>query len=312
MKKIVVTGGAGFIGSHICDELVAQGHQVWAADNLSTGNKKNLSSKINLAKVDLKDSKQIQQFIEEIKPEAIFHLAAQVNVRTSLESPLKDAKNNILGSINLFKAAGKEGAKKIVYSSTGGAVYGDPEKNPCQETDRIAPLCPYGVSKYSVEKYLEMYAKLFNFNWIVLRYANVYGPRQDPKGEAGVVSIFTEQLLNNKQPYINGDGEQTRDFVYVKDVARANLKALESNNSNEVFNIGTGQPTSINKLYTQIKEAIGSEIDPKHHPAIAGEVKDTYLDISKAKDQLYWKPRYSLDRGIKETVAWMKADFNPS
>ncbi len=312
MKKIVVTGGAGFIGSHVCDELVAQGHQVWAADNLSTGNKKNLSSKVNLAKLDLKDSQQVQQFLEEIKPEAIFHLAAQVNVRTSLENPLKDAKNNILGSINLFKAAGKEGVEKIIYSSTGGAVYGDPEKNPCQETDRIAPLCPYGISKYSVEKYLEMYAKLFNLNWIVLRYANVYGPRQDPKGEAGVVSIFTEQLLNNKQPYINGDGEQTRDFIYVKDVARANLKALESNSSNEVFNIGTGQPTSINKLYTQIKEAIGSETDPKRRPPIAGEVKDTYLNILKAKDQLSWKPRYSLDRGIKKTITWMKADFNPN
>lgn len=306
MKKILVTGGAGFIGSHVVDLLIDKDYLVWVIDNLSTGNKDNLNPKAKLIKLDIKDSKQVNKIIKKVKPQAIFHLAAQVNVRQSLENPLVDAKENIIGSINLFQSAGKNNVKQIIYSSSGGAVYGDPIKNPCQENDIIAPLCPYGVSKFAGEKYLQMYADLFDFNYIILRYANVYGPRQDPKGEAGVVSIFINQLLNDKQPYINGDGRQTRDFVYVKDVARANLKALLDKKRNQIYNIGTGKPTSINNLYRQIKQNIESKIEAEQGEPIPGEVKDTYLDIAKAKKDLNWQPQTSLDKGIRETIAWMK------
>jgi UDP-glucose 4-epimerase len=306
MSKIIVTGGAGFIGSHVVDKLIDNGHQVFVWDNLITGNQENINPKSKFVKIDIKNSKEVERSLDRIKPEIIFHLAAQINVRESLENPLEDAKNNILGSLNIFRSAGKNGIERIIYSSTGGAVYGDPKELPCKEGSPIDPLCPYGVSKYGAENYLKMFSKLQDFKFIILRYANVYGPRQDPKGEAGVISVFADQLLNNKQPYINGDGEQTRDFVCVEDVAEANLKASQTKSTNEIFNIGTGKPTSIKKLYNIIQKAASSTTEAKHNQAIPGEVKDSYLDIGKAKKTLNWQPKYQLSQGIKRTVNWIK------
>ncbi len=307
MKKVMVTGGAGFIGSNIVDLLVSKGYQISVLDNLSRGKKENLNDQVKFYQVDIKDESKLEEAIKKEGPEAIIHQAAQVNVRVSLENPISDANNNIIGPINLIQSAINNGVKKITFSSSGGAVYGDPEKVPCQETDRIRPLSPYGISKRSLELYIQAFARLKGYDYNILRYSNVYGPRQDPKGEAGVVSIFIDQALNKENSYINGDGKQTRDFVFVGDIARANLAALEKETKSKIFNIGTGQETSINDLYYSIREALGDKSKPKHREEIPGEVRATYLDISRAKEELGWQPKYSLDKGIKKTVEWQQS-----
>jgi len=306
MKKILVSGGAGFIGSNIVDLLIDKGYSVSVIDNLSRGKKENLNPKARFYQIDIKDPK-IEKVLKKEQPDAVCHQAAQVNVRKSLKDPISDAQNNILGAINLLQAAIKARVKKFTFSSSGGAVYGDPEKIPCSEESPIKPLSPYGISKRSFELYLIALAKLNEFDYNILRYSNVYGSRQDPKGEAGVVSIFTDLILNNQTPYINGDGQQTRDFVFVKDVARANLKALEKKTKDKIINIGTGQQTSILKLFETIKKILKSKINAQHRPAIPGEVRDTYLDISRARKELGWQPKYNLEQGLKETIAWQKS-----
>ncbi len=306
MKKIIVTGGAGFIGSNIVDLLIENGYSVAVIDNLSRGKKSNINDRARFYQADIKGRK-IEEILKKEKPDAICHQAAQVNVRLSLADPISDAQNNILGPINLTQAATKAKIKKIVFSSSGGAVYGDPERIPCSEESRIRPLSPYGISKRSYELYLAAFARLNSFDYTILRYSNVYGPRQDPKGEAGVVSIFTDLVLSNQTPYINGDGKQTRDFVYVKDVARANLKALGKKTKSKIFNIGTGQQTSISELFQTIKKILRSSIKAKYKKEIPGEVRDTYLDINQAKKELGWQPEYSLEKGLKETITWQKS-----
>jgi len=307
MKKVMVTGGAGFIGSNIVDLLIKKGYQVSILDNLSRGKKENINKQANFYQVDIKQTDKLSKAIGKEKPEAIIHQAAQVNVRISLEDPISDAKNNIIGPINLIQSAIKHGVKKITFSSSGGAVYGDPEKVPCKETDRIRPLSPYGISKRSLELYIQAFSRLKGYDYNILRYSNVYGPRQDPKGEAGVVSIFIDQALNKEVSYINGDGKQTRDFVFVGDIAQANLSALEKKTKSKIFNIGTGQETSINDLYYSIRKALDDKNKPKHREEIPGEVKATYLDISRASKELGWQPKFDLDEGIKETVKWQKS-----
>ncbi len=305
MSKVIVTGGLGFIGSNIVDLLIETGYEVAIVDNLSTGSKKNMNRKAKFYQKDICNADLLNVFKKE-KPEYVVHEAAQINVRKSFSDPVFDAGVNVVGSVNLLECCRKTGVEKIVYASSGGAIYGEPEHIPADEKHAIRPLSPYGASKYTVEKYLSIYKKNYGIDYVSLRYANVYGPRQDPLGEAGVISIFINKLLGKISPIIYGDGEQTRDFVYVKDVARANLKALETSTPGTEYNIGTGVETSVNKLFEKIKEATGSSENAFHGKAASGEVRRISLDIRLAGKELGWKPETALDAGLKETVEWFR------
>jgi len=298
--KILVTGGAGFIGSHLVDELIKRRHSVAILDNLSEGKKENMLARRSLGKggnpkarfykTDILSLKIADIFKKE-KPEIVFHLAAQKNVRKSLEDPIEDARTNILGSLNILKYC--KNIKKFIFSSSGGAIYGNAKIIPTPETEIANPLSPYGISKLAIEKYL----KALNINYISLRYANVYGPRQDPLGEAGVVAIFINKIKNRQKPIIFGSGKQTRDYIYVSDVVAANTKALEKNITGE-FNIGTGKETSVNQLL----KLISPEIKAKYIKAVPGEVQRSCLDIKKAKQMLGWEPKIKLEDGIKNLL----------
>lgn len=300
--KILVTGGAGFIGSHVVDEFVAHGHQVIVVDDLSTGRRENVNPAAKLYQVDIR-SKELDRVLELEKPEVVDHHAAKANVRESLEQPIQYADVNILGSLNLLACSSKYGVRKFIYISTGGAEYGEPDYLPVDETHPIRPLCPYGVSKHSVEHYLEIYRSSFGLDYTTLRYANVYGPRQDPFGEAGVVAIFADKMLKSLQAVINGDGEQERDFVYVSDYAAANVLALDRG-SGGTFNIASGQGTSINQIFRSLAEITGYRLPEVHGPAKPGEVFKIYLSYDKARRELGWQPRVGLDDGLKRTVAF--------
>ncbi|HHQ45297.1 MAG TPA: SDR family oxidoreductase [Candidatus Altiarchaeales archaeon] len=305
--KVLVTGGAGFIGSHITDLLIEKGHKVVVVDNLSTGKKENVNKKAVFYKQDICDKKGLENIFEKEKPKAIIHQAAQANVRKSIEDPVCDMNVNVGGSINLFECAKKFNVKKIVYSSSGGAIYGDPEYLPADEKHPIKPLCPYGAAKYTVEKYLDYYCTVHGIKAVSLRYSNVYGPRQDPLGEAGVVAIFSKKFLTGETPNIFGDGLQTRDFVFVKDVARANVIALEKDVKFSAINIGSGVETSVNELTEMLRKASGSKAKPKHVKPVPGEVRRTFLKVSLAKKELGWAPKTKLQDGLKETVEWVKS-----
>lgn len=300
--RILVTGGAGFIGSHVVDAFVAAGHHVAAVDNLSTGRRENVHPKAAFYRVDIA-SPELREVVARERPEVISHHAAQVDVRRSMADPLYDARCNILGSIRLLEYAREFGVRKVIYSSSGGAVYGEPIYLPCDEEHPIRPLCPYGVSKYAVEQYLFLYRENYGVDYTILRYPNVYGPRQDPTGEAGVVAIFTDQMLNGGTPVINGSGEQERDFLYVEDCAQANLLALE-NGSGRVYNLGTGVGTSINRLFALLKALTGYAGDPIYGPAKIGETFRIYLDAGRARQELGWRPTVPLEEGLERTVAW--------
>ena len=250
--KIMVTGGAGFIGSHVVDTFISNGHEVVVVDDLSTGRRSNLNPAATFYQVDIR-SPQLAEIFENERPQVVDHHAAQMDVRRSVEDPLFDAEVNVLGSIKLIELARKYEIERFIYISTGGAVYGEPEYLPCDEAHPINPICPYGASKHTVEHYLYMYQELYGLNYVVLRYPNVYGPRQDPHGEAGVVAIFSGQMLNNHPVVINGDGKQERDFVFVRDCARANLLALTTENTNTIFNLGYGKGTTIVEVYDNLK-----------------------------------------------------------
>jgi UDP-glucose 4-epimerase len=242
------------------------------------------------------------------KPEYVFHLAAQISVSKSLREPVYDANINILGSINIMEACVKHGVKKFIFSSTGGALYGDPERIPCDENTEVKPLCPYGVAKFCIEQYLSYYRRVHGLKYIALRYSNVYGPRQNPFGEAGVIAIFAMKMLKGEAPTINGDGNQTRDFVYVEDVARANLLAAESSVSGVSINIATGKETSINSIFEMLEKRIRSGLKPKHAPAIKGEVRRIALDFSLARKLLNWRPEVEIEEGIGRTVEFFKKE----
>lgn len=303
--KILVTGGAGFIGSHVVDRYIDRGHDVVVVDNLSTGHLSNLNPAAKFYRADIRDA-ELQNIFEEEKPEIVNHHAAQMDVRRSVADPLFDADNNIMGSVNLLECARYFGVKRFIYISSGGAVYGEPNYLPCDESHPISPLCPYGASKHIVEHYLSMYSQIYGLEYIVLRYPNVYGPRQDPRGEAGVIAIFTGQMLANDQPIINGDGEQQRDFAYVLDCAEANIQALETDNVNTIYNIGSGRGTSINEIYDLLKEFTGFQKTAYHGPAKAGETRRIYLDATRARERLGWKPKVSLWRGLDQTVSYFR------
>jgi len=302
--KILVSGGAGFIGSYLVDKLIKDGHQVVVIDNLSTGKKENLNKKAKFYKVDIQSPK-ISQIFKREKPEKVFHLAAQVDLRKSVENPIESAKVNILGSLNILENCQKFKIKKIIFSSTGGAIYGEAKIIPTPEDYPANPLSPYGIEKLTIEKYLDYYWKVFKIPYISLRLANVYGPRQNSKGEAGVIAIFCDKMLCGKQPIIYGLGCQTRDFVFVDDVAEANILAMESKKIG-IFNIGTGKETDINTIFEKIKKLIGVKCKKIHAPAKSGEQKRSCLNYTKAKKELGWQPKYSLENGLRETINYFK------
>jgi UDP-glucose 4-epimerase len=302
--KIVVTGGAGFIGSHVCDQFVKQGHEVIALDNLSSGKKENLDSKVRLAELDIR-SPEAAALIEREQPHTICHLAAQMDVRRSVADPRFDADANILGMLNLLEAARKSGVKKFIFSSTGGAIYGEQDVYPAPESHPTRPVSPYGVSKAAGELYLGYYQAQYGLQPVMLRYANVYGPRQNPHGEAGVVAVFSKKLVAGEQCTIFGEGKQTRDFVFGPDVARANYLAFEKDVSGPI-NIGTGIETDLNRLYALLAKAAGSTAKAVHAAAKPGEQLRSCVDNTRAKQLLGWSPTVDVEEGLAKTIAYFR------
>jgi UDP-glucose 4-epimerase len=303
--KILVTGGAGFIGSHVVDTFIANGHEVVVVDDLSTGRRSNLNPAATFYQIDIR-SDQLGEVFEKEKPQVVDHHAAQMDVRRSVVDPLFDADVNVLGSIKLIELARQHNVERFIYISTGGAVYGEPEYLPCDENHPINPICPYGASKHTVEHYLYMYHELYDLDYVVLRYPNVYGPRQDPHGEAGVVAIFTGLMLNGEPVIINGDGNQERDFVFVGDCARGNLLALTTENANTIFNLGEGKPTTVNDVYRELKQITDYQLSADHGPPKVGETRRIYLEAKKAAEELDWQPSVGLNEGLTETVEYFK------
>jgi UDP-glucose 4-epimerase len=302
-NKILVTGGAGFIGSHLVDELISLGFDILVIDDLSSGTENNLNNKAEFLKKDICDE-DIETVIKKYSPSFMFHLAAQIDVRKSLADPLWDEGINIRGTINLLDAASKAKIKKIVFSSTGGAIYG--EAKYADEELLPKPLSPYGVAKLTCEHYLHVYSKWKNLPFTSLRYGNVYGPRQDPNGEAGVVAIFCDQLIRGKKSVLYGYGSMVRDYIYVSDVVRANILSIERGDG-EVYNIGTGKPTSVNELFSVLKDISGKNPKPDLAEAREGEISEVYLNCEKAIKELKWKPEVTLIDGLKETFKWFSS-----
>ena len=300
--KIVVTGGAGFIASHIVDAYIQLGHEVYVIDDFSTGQRRNLNSSAQFFNLDIADPK-VAKAIAEIKPDVLNHHAAQMDVRRSVADPTFDARINIIGFINLLEASKDAGVKRVIFSSSGGAVYGDREPIPASEEHETLPLSPYGVSKLTGELYLGYYHMAFGLPYVALRYANVYGPRQSSLGEAGVVAIFISQLLAGKSPVINGDGKQTRDYVFVGDVVRANAAALDTNYTGAV-NIGTGKETDVVTICESLRKGVGSPVKAIHGPAKLGEQRRSCLMTSLARKVLGWKPEVDLKEGLQQTLAY--------
>ncbi len=298
--KILVTGGAGFIGSHVVDGYVRAGHEVLAVDDLSTGKTDNLNSSAPFQQCDIL-SNEFQQLVDDFRPDIINHHAAQIAVPVSVDDPVDDARRNVLGSVAVFEAARRAGVRKVINVSSGGAMYGEPVTLPCDEAHPVVPESPYGMSKYAAELYLDLYRRLYDLNFTTLRYGNVYGPRQDPHGEAGVIAIFTERMLQGRACAIFGDGEQARDFVYVGDIVRANVQALDRG-AGEAFNIGTGQPTTVNEVFAALASAADYGEDAVYEPVRPGEVYRIYLDVEKAARGLDWRPEVSFVEGIEQTV----------
>jgi len=309
--KILVTGGAGFIGSHVVDALIAEAHEVFVIDNLSTGLMTNLNEKAKFYCEELGNFHRIEEIIKKEKPESIYHLAAQINLRKSIENPVFDAKNNILNTLFLLETARKNNLQKFIFSSTGGAIYGDTELIPTHESHPPKPLSPYGCAKLSVENYLNFYNQVYGLKFSILRYSNVYGPRQNPYGEAGVISIFLEKMSKNEIPVIYGNGSQTRDFVYVGDVARANLLALKDNKS-ETYNVGTGIETSVLELFLKLNKLFKNKFESKFAEKKDGEQKRSSLSYGKIREALAWKPEVFIDEGLKRCFDWYKEDIKNS
>jgi UDP-glucose 4-epimerase len=305
--KILVTGGAGFIASHIADKFIEEGHVVVILDDLSTGFEKNINPKAKFVKLNIGDEK-VSNLFEEEKFDVVNHHAAQMDVRRSVVDPAFDANTNILGTINLLQNSVKHGVNKFMFASTGGAVYGEQEYFPADENHPTNPVSPYGISKLSVEKYLYFYFNEHKLNYTILRYANIYGPRQNPFGEAGVVAIFSTKLLKGEQPIINGTGEQTRDYVFVKDVVKANILTLADEES-DIYNVGTGIETNVNELYNILNDIVGNGQEEKHGPAAAGEQMRSVITSQKLFDKFNWKPSTKLIDGLKESADFFKINI---
>lgn len=302
-KVALVTGGAGFIGSHVVDALIKRHIKVYVVDDLSRGRRQNVNPNAHFTKISIANP-QLPKLIKKIKPDVIFHLAAQMDVQKSLRDPMYDAKVNVLGTLNLATTAAQMGVKKFVFSSTGGAMYSG-GRPPFPESKPAEPLSPYGIAKKTAEMYLQFLEDNYGMRTVALRYANVYGPRQRADGEAGVIAIFAGRILSGKQAVINGDGKQTRDYVYVGDVVRANMIAMNRAVSG-AFNIGTGRETSVNALFRKLRKIAKSKMPERHAPAWPGEIHRTSLNCRKAKKELGWAPKVSLDEGLAKTLRWFK------
>jgi UDP-glucose 4-epimerase len=304
--NIIVTGGAGFIGSNLAEALVGRGHRVTIIDNLTTGKRLNIPSKAEFIELDIASPK-VDEVFKKGQFQTLFHLAAQMDVRKSVENPAFDAETNILGGINILQAAMRNKVKKVIFSSTGGAIYGEQEEFPATESHAANPLSPYGISKLAFEKYLYFYNFQHGLSYVSLRYANVYGPRQNSEGEAGVVAIFCKKLLAGEKAVIYGDGLQTRDFVFVSDVVEANLLAMNFESS-MAFNVGTGIETDINTIFERIKKCAGSSQERVNLASKPGEQRRSSIAYEKITKFLGWSPSVTLDQGIERTVAFFKAN----
>ena len=303
--KVLVTGGAGFIGSHVVDLFIQAGHSVVVVDDLSTGHERNLNPKAGFYKMDIRDPRLVEVLAAE-QLEVISHHAAQMDVRKSVADPLFDADVNIRGTLNLLEAARRAGVRKFIHISSGGTVYGEPRYLPCDEAHPINPLCPYGISKHTAEHYLYLYQALYGLDYTVFRYPNVYGPRQEPNGEAGVIAIFSGLMLHGRPVIIYGDGEQLRDYVYVTDCARANLLAAAPGSPNGIYNLGSGIGTSVNQLFASLKHITAYPLDASYAPPRPGEIYKIYLDSRLAQRGLGWVPSLSLAEGLQQTVDFFR------
>lgn len=302
--KVLVTGGAGFIGSHLVTGLLDNGYPVAVVDDLSSGQLRNLDHRATFYHAPINDQR-VKQIIQREGPEIIFHLAAQSSVRQSTLDPVADADSNVLGTIRLLDAAASEGVEKIIFSSTGGAIYGNPDTIPCDEDTPVNPLTPYALSKYVSELYLELFYRTYGLQYTILRYANVYGPGQDPNGEAGVIAIFAGLMLRGRSPNIYGDGEQERDFVYVSDIVEANLAAMYRGDGC-IYNISAGEPVTINRIYSLLQECTEFHQEPVYRPRRAGEVLKIALDHSRATRELGWEPKIPLEEGLRHSVEYVR------
>jgi len=303
--KIIVTGGAGFIGSHVTDIYIENGHEVYVIDDLSNGKEENINKQAVFFKEDIRNYKEIKRIFDKVEPDLVNHHAAQIMITKSVEDPGYDAEINILGTINLLKICKEKSIKRFIFASTGGAMYGNPARLPVSEDYPVSPLSPYGISKLSAEKYIDFFEKEFGIDSVILRYANVYGPRQDPYGEAGVVAIFSKRIIENKPCIIYGDGNQTRDFVYVKDVAKVNLLALKMEKG--IYNVGTEKETSVNRLF-EIFKGIAPEAEKEYAPKRPGEVERISLSVKRINKKTGWVPEYSIEKGVKETFEFFKGN----
>ncbi|MBI2047054.1 NAD-dependent epimerase/dehydratase family protein [Candidatus Pacearchaeota archaeon] len=308
--KILLTGGAGFIGSHVADRFIELGYDVVIVDNLSSGKRQNINKKAGFYEADITDSARLKEIFEKEKPDIVNHHAAQAFVSKSVSEPQFDAKVNIIGTLNLLELSVKNNVKKFIYANSGGAGYGEPLCLPMGEEHSINPMSPYGISKHTAEHYVALYRHLYNLPYVSLRYANVYGPRQDPYGEGGVIAIFTNKLLKGEAPSIFGDGAQTRDYVYVKDVVSANVLALESKEAeNKSFNVGTGKNIQTQEIFDKLNALTKANQKPVYRDERKGDLKASSLDSSKLQ-KLGWKPSYDLDKGLKETADYFKGIQN--
>ncbi|MFN3550921.1 MAG: NAD-dependent epimerase/dehydratase family protein [Endomicrobiia bacterium] len=306
--KILITGGAGFIASHIVDECINRGWEVVVVDNLICGRKENLNNKAKFYKVDIVDYRSLEKIFDKEKPQIVNHHAAQIDVRKSVSEPQYDANVNIIGSLNLLELSVRFKVEKFIFASSGGTIYGEcKNKKPPKETASASPESPYGCAKLAVEYYMNYYNKVYGLKTVSLRYANVYGPRQNPFGEAGVVAIFTHRMLENKEVNIFGDGEQMRDFVYVSDVVDANIKCILSKINFGIYNVATQKAVSVNELFKILSKIIKYNKKPFYQPARKGELFKSYLDISKIKKELNWSPKVSLNDGLKKVVEYFKS-----
>ncbi|MDR2251904.1 MAG: NAD-dependent epimerase/dehydratase family protein [Endomicrobium sp.] len=304
--KILITGGAGFIGSNIADALLDKGHDVIVFDNLSSGKKENVDKKAKFYKADIYYKKEVDEIFKKEKPQIVIHHAAQIDVRKSVDDPFFDAGVNILGSINVLNACVENKVKKVIFASSGGSVYGECRASAPKEDTKSNPLSPYAIAKNSVENYINFYSVVHGLDYTILRYSNVYGPRQDPHGEeAGVVAIFAARMLKNEEVMVFGDGKQMRDYVYVGDVVNANLKSL-TKGKNKIINIGTSKAVSVNELIKIMSKVSGYKKKAQHKPKRDGELFKSFLNINKAKTVLSWIPKVNIEKGIKLTINYFR------